>query len=260
MIGSLAIGTSIMRDLTDREARRLQRIKDTCPLCAGLGYKEITKSNVVEIVDCKCVKKIKDIVDLISVNIPFKYRSWNLTKLDSDFENANKSSINVIRAYIHELDENINRGKGLWMCSTPGLAKSSMIAYILRTALKKGFSPYYGKAADFVTLKFRALNKDEEGKAARKLLTFIKKDVEIIAVEEIEKVYLPGQESMPNTLFYEFISELYDAGVSLLVSSNVPPNEYLGTLPWYIQDRLKHLKIVPLRWGSKSGRTQAKSD
>lgn len=244
-----------MRELTDREVRKLQRIKDTCTLCSGLGYKEINKSDTVELIDCKCVKKIKDIIDLIGVNIPFKYRSWNLTKLDADFEHTNKNSIGIIRAYIEDLEENIDRGKGLWLSSTPGLAKSSMISYILRTALKHGFSPYYGKAADYVTLKFRAMNKDDEGRAARKLLSFIKKDVDIIAVEEIEKVYLPGQESLPNTLFYEFISELYDAGVALLVSSNVFPNEYLGTLPWYIQDRLKHLKVVPLRWGAKSGRT-----
>jgi len=87
---------------------------------------------------------------------------------------------------------------------------------------------------------------------AKEKLRYIFEDVDLIAVEEIEKVYLAADSSMPNHLFYEFLSDLYDTKKAMLISSNTARNDFEEKLPMFIRDRLKTFTSVP--FFGKSGR------
>lgn len=244
----------LLPSIKDKELRRLEKIKSNCPICSGAGFVINSKN---ELDDCKCVKRIKEEYSLLRFNIPPKYRRWTLEKLDPDFRRRNKKSVVLIEKYIQTLEEKIDAGKGLWLNSPPGLAKSSMICYILKNALKKGYVPYFGRASYFIDVKFKTMGRDKDAEDARNFLKFLFSEVDILAIEEIDKVHLPNNDSMPNKLFYEFLSEAYDANISLLISSNKERSEFEKQFPWFIKDRLATIQNVPFSWGARSGRSDA---
>lgn len=233
-----------------KEFEHLKRIKDRCKKCKGQGYHIVKKNDGhLEINDCRCVETIASELKLIEARIPIEHRNWDFKQLSTQFVKRNAKAVNIIKGYVNALSNNIERGRGLYFYSPPGLAKSSIICNILKKAIKKGFVPYFGRASHLVTLKFQAMRNEE---AARETLDYIFNKVDILAIEEIEKVYLAGESSMPNQHFYELLSDIYDARISLLISSNKLREEHEKTLPLFIQDRFKSLTSVPFI--GKSGR------
>jgi hypothetical protein len=187
---------------------------------------------------------------MIDANIPIQYRKWTFKNLERSFINKNRAPLSIVKQYIEKLGENIRKGNGLWFFSPTGLAKSSIICNILKKAIKQGFNPYFIRASHIVSLKFQAMRHDPQALAT---LSKMIRSTHILAIEEIEKVYLAEQSSMPNQHFYEFISDVYDANIALLISSNKVRDEYENTLPLFVRDRFKSLTSVP--FFGKSGRS-----
>jgi hypothetical protein len=89
-------------------------------------------------------------------------------------------------------------------------------------------------------MKFDALS----DRTVADLIDKIVYDVDILAIEELEKIYLSGEQSMNNNLFYEFLSDVYDAKKPLLISSNKLPEDVLPRFPTFIQDRIGRIPKV----------------
>ena len=226
-----------------KDLKRLNAIRNDCKICSGAGFTEKkTAVNQLALTDCICVQRVSFEIKMLEANIPKQYRNWTFKELEKSVIKENRESIEAIRSYIKHLTKNINEGIGLWLNAPSGLAKSSMICALLKRAIDKGHTPYFGKAKDFVTLKFQAMRHQQD---ALETLEFIYNAVDILAIEEIDKVYQSDDKSMPNILFYEFLADAYDANISLLVSSNQPRGKHERTLPPFIGDRLKTLIDVP---------------
>ncbi|MFA5132727.1 MAG: DnaA/Hda family protein [Candidatus Paceibacterota bacterium] len=224
-----------------------KRIK-TCALCGGKGYTEKLVEGGVYLDDCECVKSIELEAKWYKSGIPVQYWNFDMSALTKEFREKNAGSLGEVNRYVDNLKDNIESGKGLLFSSSAGLGKSSIMSYILRKSTDLGFNAYYLRASHMVSLKFNAL-RDRD---AADLINHVVEDVDILAIEEIEKVYLSDENAMNNQLFYEFLSDLYDSKKSLLVSSNKKPNESFLALPTFIQDRLRNLKKVV--FVGKSGR------
>jgi DNA replication protein DnaC len=229
---------------------RIKQIKEMCPECNGAGYRPVTLENGggIRFDDCACVKEMTRQFDLVNANIPRKYWNWDFRKLTSRFKGDNKNAYKELQAYLEDIKENIQAGNGLWLASNPGLAKSSIICYFLREALKTNVA-YFERASHIISYKFDALNSYD----AKARLGYIIGTVDMLAMEEIEKVYLKTDIDLCNQMFYEFLSDVYDSGKALLISSNTPRKEVFKVFPSYIQDRLMTLKYLPLV-GGYSGR------
>jgi DNA replication protein DnaC len=225
----------------DKTYEKLNSIRMNCKLCGGLGYSTTQEDDDIHIVDCVCVTRIKNEIQLIEAGIPLRYRNWTFKDLTQKFKSKNSRSLGIVRNYILNMDKHISNGTGLYFTSQPGLGKSAIICNILKKALKNGYTVYYGLGFELVSLKFRALRQDAEAIAT---LKNILNNVQILAIEEIEKIYLAAETSMPNQIFNELIINMYDANISLLVSSNAFRPAYEETLPPFIQDRLKNLTSV----------------
>lgn len=242
--------------MDDKDIEKLHAIRDNCKLCKGLGYTTTrNEDGNIQVIDCKCVLRIQDEIKLIEAHIPPRYRRWSFKKLTSEFKDQNKRSLGIVKKYIENLDTNLKRGTGLYFHSQPGLGKSAIICNILKKAMRKGHVAYYGLAFEMVSLKFRALRNDP---IATEILRHILDRVEILALEELEKVYLADAASMPNQIFNELILNIYDANIALLVSSNVIRPKYEKSLPPFIQDRFKNLTSVTLI--GKSARTDLRKE
>jgi len=228
-----------------KEFDRLQKIRETCTICGGSGYSEKEKTNgSVHLTDCTCIQNISYELKLIEANIPRQYRYWTFNQLDKKVIRRNKRSIETLKTYIANLADNIRKGNGLWFHAIPGLAKSSLICNVLKKAIDHEFIPYFERASHLISLKFQSSRNDP---LAKDVLDHIFNSVHILAVEELDKVYLPNKEdSYGRDLFYELLSDLYDAKIALLVSSNKVRDECLAKFPTFVQDRFKYLGDVPI--------------
>lgn len=235
--------------MRNNELDRLKKVRDNCPKCGGSGYISVKKDKKVVFEDCECTLRISKDISLIEANIPPKYRNWDFRKLTNKFKYDNPKQYEYFKQYIEEIDENVENGKGFWVASNPGLAKSSIITYILKEAIKKGHTAYFTRASHIISKKFEALGNQE----TRDFIDDIISTVDIIAIEEIEKIRLLSDKDMYNHLFYELISDLYDSNAAILISSNVPQKDVLKMFPTFIADRLTTLDHIMLK-GSYSGR------
>lgn len=218
----------------------LDEIRSSCEICGGSGVLISKDANKVTLSDCKCIEKVAKEIALIKANIPKQYRTFDLRNLTKKFAKQNASQIRVVKKYIEHLNENIDNGNGIWFVSAPGLGKSSMISYILKEAMEQGHTAYFERASHIHSLKFAALRDT----GAKTTLNYIVDDVEIMAVEELEKIYLINDAALANQLFFEFLSDLYDTKKALLISTNIPRPLAESKFPTYIVDRFRSLKTV----------------
>ena len=218
----------------------LKKIVDGCKICNGDGIKIVKTDEGWVLEDCECVKKISKDVKLIRANIPDQYWGYDIDNLSKKFMNRNKKSLDLVRKYVSSIDKRIKNGHGLWFSSGTGLGKSVIAAYVLKHAIDAGYTAYMDRASHLVNLKFRAL-KDVE---AYDLIDYIVKEVDILVIEEIEKVFLSGVEAMNYQLYCEFLSDVYDAKKSLILTSNESRKKVLPRFQPFIQDRLKTIKEI----------------
>jgi DNA replication protein DnaC len=211
-----------------------------CTKCKGSGTLIEECEEGLRIVGCKCMKEIDESIKFMQANIPDQYWGFTLDNLNAHYSRVNKESLLAVRKYLDNLDRNLRNGKGIWFCSPPGLGKSTVICCILKEALDRGHTSYFIRASHMIHLKFDALRNRESAD----LINYIVREVDILAVEEIEKIYLLNDDAMNNQLFYEFISDVHDAKKALLLSSNLPKKDVMKKFPTFVQDRLRSLARI----------------
>lgn len=206
--------------------------------------------------DCLCVKQWVEEDSYTRANIPRQYWDCALPTANDKFRTENTEQLSKVENYIQNIDENIAMGRGLWFCSAPGLRKSSIIVAILKVALQKGYRSYFMRVSKAVGIKFDALRNSQTAALMDEIIT----SVNILALEEIDKVFLSNDEAMNNQLYYEFIADMYESKKSLLVSSNKLPREVLRKYPTFMQDRLRSLTpIVFVGSSERRGRPRGKA-
>jgi hypothetical protein len=238
--------------VNDKMLERLSRIKKDCKVCNGLGFSVKIEDDTRVFEDCSCVVKLKRDLSYIDANIPRLYLKWDISQLTDAFKTANPTCAPHVQGYIANISYNLDEGIGFWLASTPGLAKSSMAAYVVRKATDAGHICYFERAANLHSKLFDALKNDD----AKDLISHIINNVELLVIEEIDKLYLKDDMSFNNKSFFDFLSELYDSNKSLIITSNDTRDQVLSRYPSFVADRLKDLDFLPLK--GKSGRMSGK--
>lgn len=234
--------------LNEKALEKLSKIRERCTECNGLGFSVQVENGIRTFQDCSCVEKIKQRLSFIDANIPIRYVNWDIGQLTEEFVAANEKPYNWLCEYITNLEDKIDEGVGFWISSTPGLAKSSILSYIVRKGVEKGRTCYFERAANLHSLLFNALDHQE----ARDLLDYIINDVELLVIEEIDKIYLKDEMSFNNKSFFDFISAVYDSNKALIFSSNDLKESVLKRFPTFIADRF--IGFTELLFRGPSGR------
>jgi len=188
---------------------------DYCTQCNRTGLKPKRENGVVSLEDCECVAKLKRQFLITQANVQPRYVDFTLDKLSPEFKKRNKKQLQVVEDYLANLDENIKNGKGLFFQSDPGLAKSSIISYIIVCAIEKGYNSYFSRFSSLITMKFDALDDMD----VRRKLNRIIYETELLAIEEVEQVYTRN-ESLADNLISELIGEIYDLKKAIILSGN----------------------------------------
>jgi len=220
----------------------LNEIRENCPHCHGEGVQLVETAKGRRYEDCKCIDKIRQEIAVIEAQIPRPYRKFDLRQLKKQFKIRNETSIEQINKYLGSLEKRIKAGSGLWFAGTTGTAKSSIICYILRQALRAGMRAYFIRASTLMSMKFDALKDVEERRKLQKILY----EMDVLAIDEVDKVQLSSDSDFQRQLFFDALSEAYESGAALLLGSNDAPQKVLQKFPTFVEDRLRTLKIIPL--------------
>lgn len=199
----------------DVKRLKLEHIGKTCNnKCNGTGT--FLESN--HWTDCECVLAFRHQIELLSANIPKKFWSFTLADLNEKFKNDNKDSLQIIYKFYELFEESLKEGVGLYLQGVSGLAKTAIASDILRYGLNHNKVGYFIHMSEIPKMLMR---EDIDGNKEK--LKWILDDVEILVIDEVEKVYKLDNTttSLAGTQFNEYFRKLYDSNKTIIVTSNM---------------------------------------
>lgn len=198
--------------------------------------------------DCSCVSVFKERILLCSSNIPDKYFKFDLRNLTKKFSDENPIALSIIKNYSIKISDMIREGIGLFIEGESGLAKSSLGVYILKEAIKKHESCFYIRMSNLTKLLYdNSSNNIEERENAQYIVKWIKENVSLLMIDEIDKDYkVDNPNSFLGSLVNDFFGYVYDNNKSLIITSNKPKQSLKGIHANNVIDRLEELADVIL--------------
>lgn len=181
--------------------------------CQGKGA--ILKDGIFN--SCTCVEEFKKQLKLIQAGIPKKYWDFTFRNLTKEYIKNNELPLKIIKGYTDKVKSMAEKGVGLYIQGTHGLAKTALSYYILKEGLKQDLVCYSISMSQLTKLLF-----DIRLEANRDRLEWIKRDVELLVIEEIEKDHNIDQSTtFLGALINDFFRALYDNKKALIVNSNL---------------------------------------
>lgn len=181
--------------------------------CRGCGA--FIEDSIIK--DCDCVVEFKKRVVLYQVGIPRKYWNFSFSHLASEFSKTNRIPINILKTYCSKLNKAVTEGLGLYIQGAHGLAKTSLSYLVLMEAIEKDIVCYATSMSRLSKLLFKVDDPD-----TIELVEWIKKDVQLLVIDEIEKDYKVDQvTSFLGAQVNEFFRSLYDHKKAIIITSNI---------------------------------------
>jgi len=205
---------------------------------------------------CSCAAKAVLEYRLDRANVKRRYRGFGWKSLHGEFRAVNQKQLAKVEDFVDTLDQRIRTGGGLYIQGPPGVAKSAITALLIREACERNYSAYVIRLSALVNLRIESLRDMAKRNRVERILRS-----RLLALEEIDKVAVLMDESVPgkmrNEAIQELMSEVYDNDCALIATANcpieVPPAEKsrgVQTLsdlfPDHIVDRLRSLVPVTL--------------
>jgi DNA replication protein DnaC len=198
-------------------------------------------------VDCICQKEYQNKVKFLVANIPKKYWDFTLRNLTKEFTEENKGALGILQQFREKIEMVTQEGIGLYMQGSVGLAKSALSFHILKNAINKDIVSYSIRMSQLTKLIFDSLRDPK----AKDHLEYIKRDVRLLMIDEIEKDYKVGDLSQFQGIqVNDFFGAVYERRKSLIVTSNVPKTGLKGFQAGNVIDRLEELIDVVLTGAS----------
>lgn len=222
-------------DKEEIEALRVSTIGVTCSnLCKGAGV----ILSQTSFIDCACQKDFQNKIKYIASNIPKKYWDFTLRNLTKEFVEGNKAGLGILQEYREKIDIMVKEGIGLYIQGSSGLAKSALSYHLLKYAASKNIICYGIRMSQLTKLIFDSLKDDKFSD----LLDYIKKDVQLLLIDEIEKDYnISDLNKFSGVQVNDFFGSLYDRKKSLITTSNIPKGGLKNIHASNIVDRLEEL-------------------
>lgn len=211
------------------------KIVDKCSKCSGRGRKLVAlDSDTLELQDCSCLTKVREIVPLYVAGIPRKYHHL---KLDDFFDKKNRAYVRILKLS-ERLDELCDTGIGVYLNGGNGVGKTYLAACLLKLAIKKyGLKGVFIPMSLLVKLSMESLYDDGVRDWLDDLI-----QMDLIVLDEIEKVHISskGREfAIINTI----VSNLYNHEVSLIVTANCSKKGLSNRFGRAVADRFDEMLI-----------------
>jgi len=114
-----------------------------CPLgvCDGSGFTIDEQTNTAADCPCRAARIARVRAGSLAGRVPRKYRGVSFDRPPvSDIARVAPQQVQEIRRYVHNIDENLNAGRGLWLWGDVGTGKTTLAMLVSQAALEAGRS------------------------------------------------------------------------------------------------------------------------
>jgi len=193
-----------------------------CPLgaCDGSGW-ILGPEDVARECECRSQRLKRGRSRGVASVIPARYRGVSFDRppvSDMARDMQTRSAVGAVRAYVEELDERLNSGRGLWLFGDTGTGKTTLAMLVSKAALEAGHSVALYSLPKLLAHIRRTYDSEPGGDS---YLAFFERltAVDLLHIDDL------GAEKRSDWVLeqlYALINERYEAQRSVLVTTNLP--------------------------------------
>jgi len=196
-----------------------------CPLgaCDGSGW-ILGPEDVARPCECRESRLKRGRSKGVASVIPPRYRGVSferppVSEMARDL--ATKAALSEVRAFVDELDERLDAGRGLWIFGDTGTGKTTLAMLISKAALESGRSVAIYSLPKLLARIRRTYDSEPGGDS---YLSFFERltAVDLLHIDDL------GAEKRSDWVLeqlYALINERYEAQRSVLITTNLPHDE-----------------------------------
>jgi len=188
-----------------------------CPFgrCDGSGW--ILNEDGVTASKCDCLEPrlARARVSGINSSIPKKFRGVSIDR--PPVTEIAPAAVDVVRNWVDEIEENLERGRGLWLSGDVGTGKTTLAMLVSKEALKRGHSVAIYPLPKLLS-RIRATFDATDGEQSYTELMEHLSSVDLLHVDDL------GAERQTEWVLeqlYVLINERYERQNSIVVTTNI---------------------------------------
>ena len=196
-----------------------------CPLgtCDGSGW-ILGPEDVARPCECRAPRLKRGRSKGVASVIPPRYRGVSFDRppvSDMARDISTKAAVADVSAYVDELDERLDAGRGLWLFGDTGTGKTTLAMLISRAALEAGRSVAIYSLPKLLARIRRTYDSEPGGDS---YLSFFERltAVDLLHIDDL------GAEKRSDWVLeqlYALINERYESQRSVLITTNLPHDE-----------------------------------
>lgn len=199
--------------------------EQVCPLavCDGSGW-ILGPEDVARECECRAQRLKRGRVRGVASVIPPRYRGVSFDRppvSDMARQLETKAAVNEVRAYVDDLEQRLDSGRGLWLFGDTGTGKTTLAMLVSKSALEQGRSVAIYSLPKLLARIRRTYDSEPGGDS---YLAFFERltSVDLLHIDDL------GAEKRSDWVLeqlYALINERYEAQRSVLVTTNLPHEE-----------------------------------
>jgi DNA replication protein DnaC len=193
---------------------------DGCPFgaCDGSGFLIDEATNTAH--DCRCrAGRIAQVRSRrLEARIPRRYREISFEQLTGTDLAAFPEAVRVVRRFVERIDENLDRGRGVWIMGDVGTGKTMLAMLISKAALDAGRTTAIYSLPRLLNLIREAID-EEDG-----VVGFLDK-LATVDLLHIDDVGAENRTDWALEQLYSIINSRYEDERSIVITTNLEPDE-----------------------------------
>ena len=208
--------------------------------CDGSGFIVDEQTLTARDCDCRAERRLAARRRKLEAQIPRRYRAISFEHSEViDIERRNGIQVRELRAFVRNLDANLDAGRGLWLCGGTGTGKTALAMTVSRAALDAGRSVAIYSLPRLLAVIRESIDSDGGLLGFLDLLA----TVDLLHLDDLGAEY---RTDWTIEQLYSIINMRYQDQRSVLVTSNPDPNQLADQLGERTVSRLEGMcEILP---------------
>jgi DNA replication protein DnaC len=227
-------------------ARRIAPAGGECPLgaCDGSGFVVDEASNTASDCGCRAARIAGVRTRSLAGRIPRRYRGVSFERPPvSDIARRAPDQIRTVRRYVSAVEDNLDRGRGLWIQGDVGTGKTTLAMLVSKAALDAGRSVAIYSLPRLLHLLRESMDSE------RGMLDFMDR-LTAVDLLHLDDLGAENQTDWVLEQLYAIVNARYEAERAIVATTNLMPDELAERLGERTVSRLVEIcgDLIPL-WG-----------
>ena len=220
------------------------RASDGCPLgrCDGSGFLVDEQTSVARDCECRAARIARARTRSLAGRIPKRYRGVSFDRAPvTDIALSAPEQVAIVSRYVTSVQDNLDRGRGLWIQGDVGTGKTTLAMLVSKAALSAGRSVAIYSLPRLLNL----LRESIDSQAG--MLSFLDRltAVDLLHLDDL------GAENRTDWVLeqlYSIVNARYEAERAIVATTNVMPDELSERLGARTVSRLVEIcgELIPL--------------